>query len=169
MFKITKPPNGGKGCEEVNKLTWQDLVTIISGIIGTVSLIVGIISFVITIQTWKNTKNISKRVAALKIKEIYPEEHAKFVEIFNNSLVALSEGDRRYYIVTDLLKTCRKIQAFYDNWEPQYKKSIDKFTKELDKIPPNEEINEKIRIRLQKQIYELQPMMERIGKLDGIG
>lgn len=46
---------------------------------------------------------------------------------------------------------------------------IDNFTKELDNIPEGKDIDEITRVHIQKALYEIQPMLERIGKLDGIG
>ena len=132
-------------------------------------MIVGIISLYITYRTWRNTKDIAKNLEDYKIKKAYFKEHHNFVAAFETAQLSLSQGGHKYYIVSDLLKVCRKIQAFYDNWDPQYKKVIDKFTKDLDNIPEDKDIDQGTRARLQKALFEIQPMLERIGKLDGIG
>lgn len=85
-------------------------------------MIVGIISFYITYRTWRNTKDIAKKLEDYKIQKAYSEEHHNFVDAFETAQISLSDGGRKYYIVSDLLKVCRKIQAFYDNWDPNHKK-----------------------------------------------
>lgn len=142
---------------------------LISLIISAVSLIVGIISFIITIMTWKNTKDIAKNVDASKIKQKYPKRHPEYLKAFETAQVSLSDGGHKYYIISELLKNCKNIQAFYDNWDHEQKKVIDKFAKELENIPVCEDIDEKTRAKLQKELFKIYPMMERIGALNDIG
>lgn len=142
-------------------LLWQDWATIIS-------LLLSFISLFITFKTYNNTKNISEQVNAAKIKEIYPDLHTRFKNELLVSEISLNEGDKRYCVVFNLLKTCREIQHYYDNWDIKDKKTIDKFTKELDGLPVDIEINDTTRIKIQKDLLIINSMLERIGDLNGI-
>lgn len=137
-------------------------------VISAISLLLGIISFIITIMTWKNTKDIAKRVDAEKIKKIYAQEHPHYIETLNYATCSLKEGERRYFIVSNLLGTCRDIQKHYDNWNTQDKKSLDKFTKGLDEIPEDNIIDEITRIKLIKELYEINAIIKRVGELNDI-
>lgn len=137
-------------------------------IISIVSLGIGIPGFIITIITWRNTKNIAKGIAAEKIKKIYPQKHRQFVVSFYTAQVSLKEGSKKYFIVFDLLKTCSRIQKYYDNWDIQDKRVIDKFTKNLNRIPMNKDFKEKTGSYLIKEILVIMSLLERIGDLNGI-
>lgn len=138
-------------------------------IISVVSLVIGIVGFIITINTWRNTKSIDERIAAYKIKLLYPVKHPHFIDGFEIAQNSLEDGLRNYYIVSDLLKICRKIQMYYDNWDEQYIKVIDEFIEKLIEIPSDNDIDESTRIKLQDEIYHITAMLERIGDLNDIG
>lgn len=146
----------------------DNLITILVNIFSIIGTLVGIVGLVITCKTWKNTKNIMEKVTAEKIKEIYPDKHRDFVKSLEMGSLALKEGGKKYYIVGDIYKACKHIQKFYDNWDKKDKAVIDNFLIQLDEIPIDKDINEKTRIQLQKELYNILPMLERIGDLNGI-
>lgn len=146
------------GCDKL------DIVSLIFSFIGTV---VGIIGLFISIKTLKNTANIKKSIISEKIKVIYPNKHKEFVSSIDVCISSLHDCGQKYYIIEDLIKTCKSIKAFYDNWDDNQKSLIDDFLKYLEEIP-NQDIDDETRKKILNELYEIHPQLERIGELNDI-
>lgn len=138
-----------------------------SFIISLIGTVVGVIGLVVSFVTLKNTSNIKKAIISEKIKEIYPNKHQEFSSSIDTAIAALHDDGKKYYIVDDLIKTCKSIQVFYDNWDKNQQSLIDDFLKYLENIP-NRDITDQTRKDILSKLYEIKPQLERIGKLNGI-
>ncbi len=143
----------------------METISLIVSIVGTVS---GVAGLVITIFTWNNTRKITKMVEADKIKREYNTKHPVYVNSLQTTLTALKQGENKYFIVTDLLRTCKAIRTFNDNWGSEHKEVINNFIEELDSIPKNQSIDVATSTKLQDTLTEIELMMERIGVLNDI-
>lgn len=142
-------------------LTWQDWVTIMSGIIGCISLLFSFIALY-------KTRSGDEKVMRNKFNEIYNANHNSFVSTIDESMASIESGARKYYMVKELIKCCTRIQEFYINWEVKDKKIIDDFLEYLHTIPKTDPYSEIIRIELQNRLFVISAMLERIGKYNGI-
>ena len=142
----------------------MDIVSFIISLIGTV---VGIIGLMISFVTWTNTKNIQKAIISEKIKEIYPNVHREFSLSVDTAIASLREGGKKYYIVDDLIKTCKSIQAFYDSWDKKQQFLIDDFLKNLEDISDHD-IDNQTRKYILSKLYDIKPQLERIGNINGV-
>lgn len=142
----------------------MDTVSFLISLIGT---LVGIIGLVISFITWKNTANIKKAITSEKIREIYPNKHREFTSSIDTAITSLREDGKKYYIVDDLIKTCKSIQAFYDSWDKKQQFLIDDFLKYLENIPFHD-IDSQTRKNILNKLYDIKPQLERIGKINGV-
>lgn len=136
-------------------------------IISIIGTIFGAAGFVISIITWRNTANIKKGIEKRLIEKAYPDKHKEFTSLINVAINSLRDGGRKYYIIGDLIKLCRGIQAFYDNWDNKQRAKIDDFLIYLEKIP-NQNVNSETQKEVLNRLYEISSQLERIGKLSGI-
>lgn len=139
----------------------------LSSIVSVLGTLVGIAGLVISIITLKNTANIKKGIISEKIRENYPEKHNQFLKSINISILSLKDNGQKYYIVEDIIKNCKAIQEFYDNWDKKQKALIKKFLKYLEDLP-DQNIDNETRKQLLGYLFKIEPMLERIGVLNDI-
>ncbi len=112
-------------------------------------------------------RKYKKAVISEKIKEIYPIKHKEFESSIKVAITSLHDDGKKYYIIDDLIKTCKSMQAFYDSWDKKQQFLVDNFLKYLENIP-NRDIDDETQKNILNKLYEIKPQLERIGKINGI-